>query len=265
MIKKILKKLVLIAFIAVLGVYQMNAQEDISYTFDSNWDGFTGGNSAPWQSTLFWLAGTAPNTGIVRVTYDADTKNAVMYNGTNINADVYKFVRITLRNESSQCNLLRIRAKIDGTTWKQQDLTITTNDAGFKTYEFELANTAAWNGTDLINQVVFRKSDNTVITDGGTIYVDQIVYSTASTAGVDDVNQKDDVSIAVYPNPAQTVLQVNASSIIEKMEVYNLLGQLIIVNENSDKIALSALLRGKYIVKIFQENGTISTKRFVKE
>jgi len=75
---------------------------------------------------------------------------------------------------------------------------------------------------------------------------------------------KEDASLSLYPNPVTNHFTVNSTNHIEKIEVYNLLGQKI-MTRNSPKIDVSKLSKGIYISKIHQENDVISTKRFVKE
>ena len=53
---------------------------------------------------------------------------------------------------------------------------------------------------------------------------------------VDEVDFKDNVSIQVYPNPVQNVLKINAPNAIDKIEVYNILGQKILDHKGTNQI-----------------------------
>ena len=81
------------------------------------------------------------------------------------------------------------------------------------------------------------------------------------TAGV-GINEVED-NISVYPNPANNVLNVNASSNINKVEVYNMLGQNVMtvsVNDINASINTSSLTQGMYMLKLHTDNGVVNRK-----
>ena len=51
---------------------------------------------------------------------------------------------------------------------------------------------------------------------------------------------------------------------IKKMEVFNVLGQKVMVRENTNSLNVNKLKSETYILKIVNENGSVSTKRFIK-
>jgi hypothetical protein len=68
----------------------------------------------------------------------------------------------------------------------------------------------------------------------------------------------------IYPNPANNVLNINSTSNINRVEVYNMMGQMVGMYEANDvntQINTSNFANGVYMVKINTENGT-STKKF---
>ena len=78
-----------------------------------------------------------------------------------------------------------------------------------------------------------------------------------------------DANFALYPNPAKNEITLSAKNEIElnSVEIYNTLGQLILVvanAENSSTIDVSALLSGTYFVKINTNKG-VSSSKFIKE
>lgn len=103
--------------------------------------------------------------------------------------------------------------------------------------------------------------------DGVKVIIDNIVsVVTGTSLGTEDINQKDDPQISVYPNPANEVITISAPSRIKGIKVVNLLGQIVIIqNGFSDNLDISNLKSGMYILKIIQENGVISSKRIVRE
>ncbi|MBO4489197.1 MAG: T9SS type A sorting domain-containing protein [Bacteroidales bacterium] len=69
----------------------------------------------------------------------------------------------------------------------------------------------------------------------------------------------------LYPNPAQNVLNIATEEMIESVEIYNLQGQLVQVeNGNVNSINVSNLATGNYFVRIQTANNTI-TRKFTKE
>jgi hypothetical protein len=68
----------------------------------------------------------------------------------------------------------------------------------------------------------------------------------------------------IYPNPANNVLNINSTSNINRVEVYNMMGQMVGMYEANDvntQINTTHFANGVYTVKIETENGT-STKKF---
>lgn len=81
------------------------------------------------------------------------------------------------------------------------------------------------------------------------------------------VNEFDTSSIKLFPNPASNILNIESAMSIEKVSVYNLLGQEVISKSaNAELVTLdvSSLQVGVYIVKT-SINGNVSSTRFIKE
>ncbi len=73
----------------------------------------------------------------------------------------------------------------------------------------------------------------------------------------------------LYPNPAKADLNITAKETInvKSINVYNTLGQLVLVVTNADKVSkidVSSLTSGNYLVQIKTDKGTSNT-RFIKE
>jgi Secretion system C-terminal sorting domain len=89
-----------------------------------------------------------------------------------------------------------------------------------------------------------------------------------STLSVDDFEQRN--SLSLYPNPSNSVLNVEFSSNISqgKVEIFDLLGKQVftqsIVSNNFTEIDVTNWETGLYLVKISSENGE-ETKRFIKK
>jgi len=80
------------------------------------------------------------------------------------------------------------------------------------------------------------------------------VEATADCVGISEL----DNNVSVYPNPANTVITIDAQGFI-KVEVYNTIGQLI-ETKNDKTVDVSAYNTGIYFLHIQTENGTVTKK-----
>jgi hypothetical protein len=70
-----------------------------------------------------------------------------------------------------------------------------------------------------------------------------------------------------YPNPTQNNITVNANSIINSIELYDVQGRLLIAkttNEDQINVDISNYSNGIYFLKVNSANGE-KTKKIVKE
>ena len=97
----------------------------------------------------------------------------------------------------------------------------------------------------------------------GTVYYDNL-YFWGAPLSTNDFSAN---SVKLYPNPATNVLNIESTSMIEKVSVYNLLGQEVISQTpNSVLVTLdvASLQVGVYVVKT-SIDGNITSTRFIKE
>jgi hypothetical protein len=102
-----------------------------------------------------------------------------------------------------------------------------------------------------------------ITSDLGTVYYDNL-YLHKNTLGVSSFEKS---NIKLYPNPASTSFSIDAQEILEKVSVYNMLGQEVItknINSQQAIIDISTLNVGVYVVKA-TINGIESTTRVVKK
>ena len=72
-------------------------------------------------------------------------------------------------------------------------------------------------------------------------------------------------NISIYPNPAKTELNINVSpNNINELSISNLFGQVLIISQNQNRIDISNLTKGIYILAITQGQNKY-TKKFIKE
>ncbi len=69
---------------------------------------------------------------------------------------------------------------------------------------------------------------------------------------------------SIYPNPVSSVLNIQTEEMVKQMEVYTLEGKLV-KESKENKIDVSPLPTGFYIVKILTSEGKIGVKKFIKK
>lgn len=67
----------------------------------------------------------------------------------------------------------------------------------------------------------------------------------------------------VYPNPASSLLYISTDDVVETMAVYSLDGKLV-VESNENKVDVSNLQNGLYIIKVTTDQNEVGTKKFIK-
>ena len=87
--------------------------------------------------------------------------------------------------------------------------------------------------------------------------------STIQTLGINEITA--DPKISIYPNPVKDIVYFNTQETVIKVEIYDTAGRIISSNAvHNNKISLSDLQTGNYILKVYTENGITSTK-IIKE
>ena len=98
----------------------------------------------------------------------------------------------------------------------------------------------------------------------GIAYVDNIYLYRPATLGT---TKFDKSNIKMYPNPVKNTLTIEANASINKVSIYNILGQEVLVSSpktNATTIQTSGLQKGVYVVKM-DIDGAISTSKIIKE
>ncbi|MBS4041905.1 MAG: fibronectin type III domain-containing protein [Flavobacteriales bacterium] len=110
---------------------------------------------------------------------------------------------------------------------------------------------------------------STVLVSGTTYYAVNVVNNCASqpfavtvtvTLGINNNNLS---LVKIYPNPTSDYLTIQHSVSIQKIELYNLLGQLVKevkVSSNIEQISLNQLSKGTYLLKVFDDVSSQSFK-----
>ena len=99
-----------------------------------------------------------------------------------------------------------------------------------------------------------------------SVYVDSMVFDNVvpSALGTDEFENTIN-TISLYPNPAHEVLNISSTNSITKIEVYDMQGRNVASNNNASNVNVESLVKGVYIVKVMQENGSVVAKQFIKK
>ena len=104
--------------------------------------------------------------------------------------------------------------------------------------------------------------DNVAYSDSNWTNIDtQTSFSTNCSLSVNDFNLN---SIALQPNPTTSILNIEMTQSLKQVTVYSMLGKEVLKSENK-KLDVSSLENGVFLIKIEDENGSIATKRFIKQ
>ncbi|MBS4041163.1 MAG: carbohydrate binding domain-containing protein [Flavobacteriales bacterium] len=103
-----------------------------------------------------------------------------------------------------------------------------------------------------------------ITSDLGTVYYDNLYLHKNTVLSVNefDVNNK----VTIYPNPANSIINLNAKHNIEQVAIFNITGQQILVTQPNiaeTSIDVSNFNSGIYLVKTLV-NGVENTTKFVK-
>lgn len=155
-----------------------------------------------------------------------------------------------------QYNLLIFASTDNGNTFSNTPLYDMRNDQGeFSSWEtiqatVDLSSLAGQNNVKLM----FRYYG----TYGAELWIDNINIFTGT--GIAEIENND---VKVFPNPANNVINVNATSNISNVEVFTITGQKVgdfTANSTKATISTANLTTGLYLMRIHTDNGVINKK-----
>lgn len=86
------------------------------------------------------------------------------------------------------------------------------------------------------------------------------LYKSYQILGLKDITK---TNIKIYPNPAKDFINITSDKAVKSVEIYDVLGRLI-KTDSSNKINISQLSKGNYILKIKTDSGDVIEK-IIKE
>ena len=106
-------------------------------------------------------------------------------------------------------------------------------------------------------KIAFRHYETT---GGYVIMINNIRVVAAGTVGIDDVENG---SVSLYPNPVANTLTVSADGVSE-VQLIDVNGRVVLSSNHAGDIDVSTLAEGMYIVRVVTATG-VSTSKIVKK
>ena len=101
--------------------------------------------------------------------------------------------------------------------------------------------------------------------NGGMVHCVTQQQPSASVLGINQIDSNK-TKTRVTPNPAKSEIQIQSSSDISQLEIYDELGRKIeLVISSTKKVNIEALLSGSYFLKIYSSNSENEIVKFLKE
>lgn len=197
---------------------------------------------------------------------NVEMSNCIFWNNTTVNGVISKAVS----GLNSTLNYVNIFNSIDQDNFSLVSSSDKTNTSNSDPLFTDLAN---GDFTLASGSPAIDSGDNSKIPAGITTdilglnrvfntTVDMGVYEFGSTLSTNDLGFSEN-DIKLYPNPTTSVLNVKMGTVFKQASIYSVLGAKVL-ETSLPIINTSALKSGMYLIEIQDENGKVSTKRFIK-
>ena len=134
--------------------------------------------------------------------------------------------------------------------------------------------TYTWSVTNGTGSAIIDANGLLTATNNGTVSaiatandgseIGGMVTVTISNQTMASVNGND-ISISIYPNPTTGIVNFETNEQINRIEIYNLIGERVNVFSNVNSINIKDFNTGIYIVKVITDTDKIVTKKLVKK
>lgn len=87
--------------------------------------------------------------------------------------------------------------------------------------------------------------------------------------GINENSLSDNLELNIFPNPASNYLNVSLNSNIQRLSIYNSIGQVVLnqvnINESFLNINVDSFSKGIYVVEVLDEKGNLKSKKLIVE
>ncbi len=277
-----MKKITLFAFLMIstfsycqtsFAIYTENATIGAGNTFlrFSNGQGFTGSGTeattAPYEGTKNYQLLYNGTSSYVHGIFIA--QNATGTGDATVDISAYSYYNIALKTASAAPFYIRIKG--NGITAKVLIDPVSnvygfTNDSNWHFMSIPLTAFIPESATFSLANVgeVFVLRSNAGATLVGTgdnnFYFDNIYVSTTQILGVNNFKSNE---VSMYPNPANNSFKVRATNTIDKIIIYNTLGQKLQElnpKKDSENIDISSYKSGLYLIQVDSDGKSVTSK-----
>ena len=145
--------------------------------------------------------------------------------------------------------------------WSPDQITFLIDGVGFYTYNPAVKNDDTWPfylEQYLLLNIAMGGNGGAIDSNfsQSSMVIDYVRVYQNTTASTEDVFAN---KFSVYPNPSSDVLNIKTNEPIEKVELYNTIGQLIVAKKTTN-INISSINIGVYILKIYSGNRIVTKK-----
>lgn len=191
---------------------------------------------------------SVPSTyNLPTLAFNSKTDDVVLYNGGLINRPAEELINeIVSRNTHSDPTVTIINQELSSTK------RITVKD---------------WTEAPEVIFYSINKASHTLDVDLKNMGVD--IFSVIGDFLFGDpsaVNETEaDKTLTLYPNPASDVLNINSATEFSSATITNLAGQTFQLPVTENKMDVTSLAKGLYIIDLVRENGTVEKAKFIKK
>ena len=145
--------------------------------------------------------------------------------------------------------------------WSPYKITFLIDGVGFYTYNPAVKNDDTWPfylEQYLLLNIAMGGNGGAIDPNfsQSSMVIDYVRVYQNTTASTEDIFAN---KFSVYPNPSSDVLNIRTNEPIDKVELYNIIGQLIVAKKTTN-INISSLKTGIYILKIYSGNRSVIKK-----
>ena len=145
--------------------------------------------------------------------------------------------------------------------WSPDQITFLIDGVGFYTYNPAVKNDDTWPfylEQYLLLNIAMGGNGGAIDSNfsQSSMVIDYVRVYQNTTASTEDVFAN---KFSVYPNPSSDVLNIRTNEPIDKVELYNTIGQIIVAKKTTN-INISSINIGVYILKIYSGNRIVTKK-----
>lgn len=199
---------------------------------------------------------------------NAEVVNCIFWNNYRPNFPSTVAMRSFSDTYQTAPNSIVVKNSIDQLNFNDSSITSTTNTNDANPLFTNINNDfTLQSGSPAIDT-----GDNSYVTTASDLLGNQRVFNTTVDMGVYEFGSStlsisdfelDRNNIKIYPNPTTTVLNIKMESSLKQITIYSVLGKEVL-RVKSKTINVTNLRSGIYVIKIEDENGYVTSKRFVK-